>query len=78
MTDYTPIDCGLHDRYELAVMQRRTVALRWRDAAGATFAESVLPVDLFTRAGEEFMRVRRADGSETTIRLDFITACDPA
>ena len=72
MTDYTPIDCGRHSEYELAIMHRDTLNLTWRDADGATHAEAVIPADLLTRNSEEFMRVLNKSGIEREIRLDRI------
>ena len=73
MTDYTPVDCGLHSEYELAIMQHVRVKLGWRDATGAVHIETVIPVDLRTRNSEEFLVVSGADGAKLEIRLDRIT-----
>jgi Rho-binding antiterminator len=75
MTDYTPIDCGLHSQYELAIMQRQRLQLSWTTDSHPVTACTVLPVDIFTRAGQEFLQVRDEKDREHTIRLDRITAC---
>ena len=49
MTDYTPVDCGLHSEYELAIMQRRRLALSWHDEVQIDYSETVTPVDLYTQ-----------------------------
>lgn len=72
MTDYTPIDCGRHSEFELAIMHRDTINLIWRDADGATHTEVVIAADLLTRNSEEFMRVSTTNGIEREIRLDRI------
>ena len=72
MTDYRPIDCGLHSQYELAILQRRELKLRWCDVEGSIHIESVTPVDLLTRNHEEFMVVSDKHGMEHEIRLDRI------
>lgn len=77
MTDYTPVDCGLHSSYELAIMQHRQVRLVWLDNT-SLLAETVLPTDLVTRNGEEFMRITRAGGDSLDIRLDHIRRFEPA
>ena len=77
MTDYTPVDCGLHSSYELAIMQRQQVRLSWLEDA-TVHTETVLLTDLVTRNGEEFMRITRAGGDSLDIRLDHIRRFEPA
>jgi Rho-binding antiterminator len=72
MTDYTPIDCGLHSEFELAIMHHDRLKLSWRDADGAVHIETLLPTDLGTRNSEEFMLASDADGTAVEIRLDCI------
>ena len=72
MTDYTPIDCGRHSEFELAIMHRDALNLTWRDADDATHTEVVIAADLLTRNSEEFMRVSNTSGIEREIRLDRI------
>lgn len=72
MTDYSPIDCGLHSEYELAIMHRRRLKLRWRDDSGVTHTETLLPVDLQTRNGEEFLIAENRDGERVQLRLDRV------
>lgn len=73
MTDYTPVDCGLHSEYELACMHQDRLKLSWRDAAGEVHIETIIPLDLRTHNSEEFMVVAGTDGTELEIRLDRIT-----
>ncbi len=72
MTDYHPIDCGLHSEYELAIMHRQRLRLCWQDPDGTEHIEVIMPLDLQTRAGEEFLIVRTAAGERLHIRLDRI------
>ncbi len=76
MTDYTPIDCGLHSEYELAIMHQRRLKLRWRDDSGVTHTETLLPVDLQTRNGEEFLVAEDRDGERVRLRLDRIESAE--
>lgn len=76
MTEYIPIACDLHSEYELAIMQRRSLRLSWRDAQQARYNSTVMPLDLYTHAGAEFLRVRDAEHREHDIRLDWISACE--
>jgi Rho-binding antiterminator len=72
MTDYIPVDCGLHSEYELAVMHRQILRLTWRDIDGELHTETVLPEDLLIRHHEEFLVVNREGCIGVEIRLDHI------
>ena len=72
MTDYTPIECGLHSEYELAIMHREVLRLRWQDEHLQVHTESVTPLDLVTRDGAEFLLALGRDGVTHQIRLDRI------
>jgi transcriptional antiterminator Rof (Rho-off) len=76
-TDYKPIDCGLHSAYELLIMQQRRCRLDWSDAAGTVHLEVVVPTDLYTRHGAEFMAATDSGGVLHEIRLDRIRHCTP-
>jgi len=78
MTDYTPIDCGLHSEYELAIMRRQSLRLNWRDTQGIVHIGVYHPLDLRTRDGEEFMVVTDTEGRQLHIRLDRIMRYNPA
>lgn len=76
MTDYTPIDCDLYSRFELAIMRRQTVRLSWREG-GQAHVETLRPIDLATRRHEEFLIAQSADGRCLEIRLDHILKMEP-
>lgn len=69
---YSPIDCGLHDELQLRVMRGREVDVTWLDSSGATRQRTGRVVDVFSRAGAEFLRLD--DDSE--IRLDRLHEVD--
>jgi Rho-binding antiterminator len=71
MTDYVPIACAVHEQLEFAVLKRTRLNLRYREG-GQMIQETVLPVDVATCGGAEWLRIRRNDGSEAEIRLDAI------
>jgi transcriptional antiterminator Rof (Rho-off) len=73
-TDYTPIDCSLYSEYELSIMHRTRLQVSWRDAQGVSRIEVLVPVDLRTRQGEEFLVAIDPLGTEREIRLDRILA----
>ena len=74
MTDYQPIACDLYSQYELAIMHRTPLTLSWRGLDGLSHLETLLPEDLETRNGEEFLVARNAAGDQFRVRLDRILA----
>ena len=72
MTDYTPVDCGIHSEYELSILQRKPLRISWRDAQGENHVAALLPVDLVTRNHEEFLVVRDEQQRSLELRLDYI------
>ena len=73
MTDYTPIDCEIYSRYEVAILHGSRLRLSWHDADGQTHIEVLRPRDLRTRAHAEFLIAEGADGTPLELRLDYIT-----
>lgn len=69
---YVPVDCGLHSEYELAIMQRQLLTLRWQDENGTLHDASLLPVDLLTRDSQEFLIAHDKNNIRYEIRLDRI------
>ena len=74
MSDYQPIDCGLHSEYELAIMHRTPLVLSWRGTDGLDHLETLLPKDLETCRGEEFLVLLNAAGEQLKVRLDRIVS----
>jgi Rho-binding antiterminator len=77
MTDYIPIDCSRYSEFELAIMHRTRLRLGWRDAAGAIHVETLLPADLHTRRGAEYLVAVSTTGRKHEIRLDHIISSEP-
>ena len=69
---YQPIACALHDKYEIAIMFKTHINIRWQDDKGGEHTEQVLPVDLLVKNGEEFLVAMGVDNQERCIRLDRI------
>lgn len=65
--DYQPIACMQHERLEFSVLRRISLDLVYSGKH-----ERVLPLDVATRQGAEWLKFRRVDGSEEEIRLDRI------
>jgi Rho-binding antiterminator len=71
-SDYQPIPCVQHERLEFSVLRKILLRLEFVEQ-GERKHEKVLPLDVNTRNGAEWLKFRREDGSETEIRLDAIT-----
>jgi Rho-binding antiterminator len=74
---YTPIGCDNYSEYELAIMHRQRLHLRWRDD-NVVYDQTVLPLDLKTAQHEEFLVCRDDNGATHTIRLDRIHKMEAA
>jgi Rho-binding antiterminator len=70
--DYSPIACGLHDRLEALATLGRSCRIVYVTPGGDTREVVDRVVDVFARAGEEF--VRTSSGVE--IRLDRLERVD--
>ncbi|MGM0593686.1 MAG: transcriptional antiterminator, Rof [Pseudomonadota bacterium] len=76
MSGYKPVACAVHSAYEVAIMRRRPLQLVWHEVAEIR-REVVLPQDLQTRGGAEYLIARREDGSILRLRLDRIDSASP-
>ena len=76
MSDYTPIDCALYSQYELAILHHRRLRVSWRDPVGETHIAMLIPRDLQTRDGAEYMIAEDQDGQALELRLDWIQHVD--
>ena len=71
-SDYTPIPCGLYSEYEVAILHRDILRLRWRDESGMDHIDRVTPTDLLTRDHCEYLIAENSEGKVLEIRLDRI------
>ena len=74
--DYRPISCERYAELELHIMRCRHLRVAWRDQMGAHI-ESLLPEDLRTRGGAEYLLARTRQGEQRTIRLDQLRHFTP-
>jgi Rho-binding antiterminator len=75
--DYVPIACAAHERLEFAVLRRRHLQLTWLGQDGRTqFSERVLPCDVETRDGAEWLTIKRLGGESEVVRLDHILSAN--
>jgi Rho-binding antiterminator len=68
---YRPISCVQHERLEFAVLRRLPLLLEYEEA-GAVVQEKVMPLDVLTRDGAEWLTMRLPEGNVRELRLDRI------
>lgn len=74
---YAPISCAVYAGLELAIVRRRRLRLVWHEG-NVRYWLPVMPLDLETRAGEEFLHCRLPSGERARMRLDHILRMEPA
>lgn len=67
---YTPIDCAIYDIYEIAIMQKKKLKLKWLSDDGQAFNKQLSPVKLQIKNKAEYLILDSEIISE--IRLDKI------
>lgn len=72
MTDYEPIDCETYGEFERAIIGRQHLRVAWCDARGMDHLEVLVPLDLETCCGEEFLHASNDRGEHLRLRLDWI------
>jgi transcriptional antiterminator Rof (Rho-off) len=70
---YQPVSCALHDEYEIAIMHKKHLTIKWSDDNGNQHTDKVLPIDTMVKNKEEFLIANTQDNEELCIRLDKIT-----
>ncbi len=71
MSDYQPIACADHERLEIAVLRRQWTTLNV--TVGVRLGpQRLLPVDVTTRDGAEWLVAETESGERVTLRLDWI------
>ena len=66
---------ALHDRVEAACLHRQPIVITWRDADGHEHSATVIPHDVRSRSGAEYLVVDH-DGEPLEIRLDRLLRFD--
>lgn len=71
MSDYRAIACSDHDRLELAALKRQWLDLKVTtgDRAGR---QRLMPLDVYTRDGVEWLLAETESGEQLTLRLDWL------
>ena len=73
---YQPVACALHDVYELAILRRQQLRLVYVEG-NVFYEEVVMPMDLQTHQGEEFLLAHSPTRAALKIRLDYIRQASP-
>ncbi len=70
-TSYQPISCASYDQYEIAILHGSNMHLTWQ-IGNIIHDQVVLPLNLRTAHGEEYLKVRLVSGETAEVRLDHI------
>jgi len=67
VSDYQPIPCSDHERLEFAALKKQ-----WLDVRVGGEAQRLLPLDVTTRDGAEWLLAKTPSGEQLTLRLDSL------
>jgi Rho-binding antiterminator len=71
LSDYQPIACSAHERLEFAALTRQ-----WLDvnvtAGNRIGRQHLLPLDVYTREGAEWLVAETKTGEKLILRLDWL------
>jgi len=67
LSDYRPIACADHERLEFAALTRQWLEMRVDGAL-----RRLLPLDVYTRDGAEWLKAQTGAGDVVTLRLDTL------
>lgn len=71
MSDYRAITCSDHERLELAALKRQWLDLTVTTGE-RTGSQRLLPLDVYTRDGAEWLLAESQSGEQLTLRLDWL------
>jgi transcriptional antiterminator Rof (Rho-off) len=70
-----PLSCGAQDLLEAAIIQKRRLTIHVQDGDGQGLVyEKVLPVDVSTRDGAEWLTILTTDNTGGILKLTLNTA----
>ncbi len=72
MSDYQPIACADHERLEYAALTRQWLNVTI-NAGGQQGHIRLLPLDVYTRDGAEWLQAEMESGERRVLRLDELT-----
>ncbi len=68
MSDYQPIACADHERLEFAALTKQWLVVTVADG----LAQRLLPLDVYTRDGAEWLKAQTESAEVLTLRLDAL------
>lgn len=71
MSEYRAIACSDHERLELAALKRQWLDLTVTTGE-RTGSQRLLPLDVYTRDGAEWLLAESQSGEKLTLRLDWL------
>jgi Rho-binding antiterminator len=71
LSDYRPIACSDHERLEFAALTRQWLDINIK-AGDRPGRQRLLPVDVYTRDGAEWLVAETESGERLTLRLDWM------
>ncbi len=77
MEKYIPIQCEVHDLYEIACMHRSTGKVVWRDDQDAQQSALLRYLDIKISDHQEYLIAEDDQGMRLEIRLDRIDSLPP-
>jgi Rho-binding antiterminator len=69
---YRPVSCALHTELEAAALRGETVEIHAAAATGPPRVWRGRVVDVYSRAGAEYLTLATAGGERLTLRLDQV------
>lgn len=72
MSDYQPIACADHERLEYAALTRQWLNVTIK-AGGQQDRIRLLPLDVYTHDGAEWLQAEMESGKRRVLRLDELT-----
>lgn len=72
---YVPVACAFHESLEFAVLRRARLRLTYREGV-AERVTCVLPTDVATREGAEWLSYVDESGKPDVLRLDRIVSAE--
>lgn len=71
MNDYRPIACSDHERLEFAALKRQWLDVTVTSGSSGN-VQRLLPLDVYTRDGAEWLKAQTQAGDVVTFRLDTL------
>jgi len=71
VSDYRPIPCSDHERLEFAALKRQRIEVTVKSGSSSE-VQRLLPLDVYTRDGAEWLTAQTPAGDVVTLRLDAL------